>query len=140
MASVTIASTNQTKTPVAFDELANYLEVVLRRLGQADTVKLVTATSQPGQELPWIELVVVGDSAITKLNRKFFNRTSPTDVLSFPASSVVNNETNQDFLGSIVISAETAGRQAKRAGLSLQEEFKTLTGHGLLHLLGYHHL
>jgi probable rRNA maturation factor len=40
-------------------------------------------------------------------------------------------------LGDIVISADTAGRQAKKAGHSLQEELLLLGVHGALHLLGY---
>lgn len=44
-----------------------------------------------------------------------------------------------DLLGDVVISVETAHRQAKNAGLSLLDYFDQLLIHGILHLLGYNH-
>lgn len=139
MANLTVLTENQTETQVQWQDLIDHLELVLRRLKPSDSVKLVAKSSLSGQTLPWVELVVVGDSAITKLNQQFFNLTEPTDVLSFPADADTPVSSQEGFLGSIVISVETASRQAKAAGLSLTQELKTLTGHGLLHLLGYHH-
>jgi len=57
-------------------------------------------------------------------------------VLSFPLSEKVKGRL---ILGDIVISVDTAKRQAKEFGYSLEEELKRLLVHGLVHLLGYDH-
>lgn len=77
-------------------------------------------------------VALVGDARIQELNRDYRGYDKPTDVLSFPADQ-------PDYLGDIVISVETAHRQAHRRGSNLRRELKVLTLHGLLHLLGYDH-
>lgn len=116
---------NETTTTINFKALQQHLETVLHRLGLADRLKL--------------ELVVVGDKKITELNRQFLQHNYPTDVLSFPDGATAQEPGSERSLGSIVISAETAERQADQAGIPIETEIKTLTTHGLLHLLGYHH-
>lgn len=69
-----------------------------------------------------------------KLNRHFAGKNVSTDVLSFPASEREGQE--DSYLGDILVSAETAQRQARG---SLGDELKMLSLHGLLHLLGYDH-
>jgi len=81
-------------------------------------------------------LALVGDARIQKLNRDFRGHDQPTDVLSFAAT---RNEDDPDYLGDIVISVDTASRQAKRRGSHLKRELKVLSLHGFLHLLGYDH-
>ncbi len=86
-----------------------------------------------------ISLVVCDDPFITELNERYKKRNGPTDVLSF---SMREGKTlvNQDpAVGDIVISVDTAERQAAEFGTSLDEEFIVLFVHGLLHLLGYDH-
>lgn len=78
-------------------------------------------------------LLLVGDAMMQGLNSKFRGRDYPTDVLSFPVGG------DQDYLGDIVISVETARRQALRRGSSLPRELRVLGLHGLLHLLGHDH-
>ena len=67
----------------------------------------------------------------------------PTDVLSFPLGENgnydINHETGAFLLGDIVISIETAYRQAEVYGHSLEREVGFLTVHSMLHLLGYDH-
>lgn len=75
------------------------------------------------------------DSEIQTLNRQYRNKNKPTDVLSFP----LTDELQPSLLGDVVISVETAARQAQRRGHSLREELQTLLIHGILHLLGYDH-
>lgn len=113
---------NRTDEPISHHELEQHLELILRRLGSVGTVE--------------IELAIVKDKEIQTLNNQQLGHDYPTDVLSFPADEL----TQKHFLGSIVISIDTAKRQAKQAGISLIKELKMLSGHGLLHLLGYHHL
>jgi len=84
-------------------------------------------------------LTLVSDEEIRSLNRKYRKIDSPTDVLSFLMGES-NYETNAVVLGDIIISVETAIRQAKQYGHSLEREMAFLTIHGMLHLLGYDHL
>jgi len=77
-------------------------------------------------------LALVGDARIRELNRDFRGFDKATDVLSFPAEQ-------PDYLGDIVISVDTARRQAMRRGSNLKRELKVLSLHGFLHLLGYDH-
>jgi len=93
-----------------------------------------------------ISLVFVDDKEIKKLNRSYRDKDVPTDVLSFPLCPVLEDEPKivegeaVILLGDIVISLETALRQAEEFGHSLEREVSYLVVHGLLHLLGYDHL
>lgn len=80
------------------------------------------------------EIVFVGDKKITALNAQFRGVNAPTDVLSFERS-----EANPNYPASIVISVETAERQAKIAGWSISQELVSLANHGFLHVLGFSH-
>jgi probable rRNA maturation factor len=86
-----------------------------------------------------LTIVFVSDVKIKELNRKFRNKNHPTDVLSFPYEPDSYDLENQNFLGDIVISAETAKRQAQQHNLTLEKEIKQLILHGILHLCGYDH-
>jgi probable rRNA maturation factor len=82
-----------------------------------------------------LSLALVTDPEICALNRQYRGKDKPTDVLSFPLA----DELQPSLLGDVVISVETAARQAQRQGHSLREELQTLLIHGILHLLGYDH-
>lgn len=77
-------------------------------------------------------VALVSDRRIAALNRRYRRQARPTDVLSFAAYG-------NGYLGDVVISAETARRQARQLGHSLTEEMQLLILHGLLHLMGYDH-
>lgn len=79
-----------------------------------------------------ISLLMTDDETIKELNKNFRGKDKATDVLSFPMEE--NN-----MLGDIVISADTAKRQAADADIPLERETAFLYIHGLLHLLGYDH-
>jgi probable rRNA maturation factor len=81
-----------------------------------------------------LELLIVDDATIKELNLEHRKLDKPTDVLSFP---IKGSKTN--FVGSIIISADTANRVAQEMGHSLEEELKILFIHGLLHVLGFDH-
>ena len=83
-----------------------------------------------------LSIVLVSDAQIKRLNKLYRNKDKPTDVLSFPIGEKVKGWL---ILGDIVISVDTAKRQAKELGYSLEEELKRLLVHGLVHLLGYDH-
>jgi probable rRNA maturation factor len=79
-----------------------------------------------------VNLVLMKDKKIKELNRRFRKKNKPTDVLAFPMNE-------EGVLGDIAISTETARRNAKRFGVSYEQEMKRLVIHGVLHLLGYDH-
>ena len=84
-------------------------------------------------------IVFVGDEAIKKLSRRFRGKDYATDVLSFPTVAEAFEVENQTHLGEVVISAQRAAAQARRNGLSFENEVRQLILHGLLHLCGYDH-
>jgi len=83
-----------------------------------------------------LSIALVSDAQIKRLNKRYRNKDKPTDVLSFPIGEKVEDWL---ILGDIVISVDTAKRQARELGHSLEEELKRLLVHGLVHLLGYDH-
>ncbi|WP_017655030.1 rRNA maturation RNase YbeY [Fortiea contorta] len=92
-----------------------------------------------------IGLRLTNDAEIETLNAQFRHQNRPTDVLSFPALEVDFPE-NQEllnseplYLGDIVISVDTAQRQAQQQQHNLSTELAWLAAHGLLHLLGWDH-
>ncbi len=86
-------------------------------------------------------MLLTGDEEIRTLNRDYRGIDSPTDVLSFSQNEGEDFGASEDEspLGDVVISIETARRQAQEQDRSLEEEVDTLLVHGLLHLLGYDH-
>jgi probable rRNA maturation factor len=85
-----------------------------------------------------LSVMLVDDAAIRALNREWRMKDKPTDVLAF-AMQEGEGAKVPGLLGDVVISIETARRQAKEHGRSLIEEVTFLLAHGLLHLLGYDH-
>jgi len=81
-------------------------------------------------------LYLTGDEEIHRMNRRFRHVDRPTDVLSFPAGE---EGTEDGELGEVVISVETAARQAGELGESLMERMVELLAHGILHLSGLDH-
>lgn len=86
-----------------------------------------------------LSLVLVDDAQITNLNKEFLKREGPTNVIAFSMREGEFLEISPNLLGDVVISLETADREAREAGLSLSGRFCELLVHGLLHLLGYDH-
>ena len=90
-----------------------------------------------------VSVSFVNDERIHELNKEYRDVDRPTDVLSFPMGEDgvydLNNETGAYILGDIVISLETALKQASAYGHSLEREIGFLTVHSMLHLLGYDH-
>ena len=84
---------------------------------------------------------IIDDELIADLNKKWLNKTGPTDVLSFPIIS--ENDSYIDMpiieLGDLFISIDTAQKQSKEFNNSLKEEMIWLASHGFLHLLGWDH-
>ena len=86
-----------------------------------------------------ISVLIVDDEQIMKINRDYLHRDRPTNVISFGMKEGFSGDIHPEILGDIVISAETALRDASAAGLPFSDEMDFLLIHGLLHLMGYNH-
>ena len=107
----------------------------LMRLAQ----RILSAVGESAAELS-IELI--GDRRMRRLNHDYRKKDRTTDVLAFAMrESFIPYASSRTpaMLGDVVISIPTAVRQAREAGLSLDEEIAALLVHGVLHLCGYDH-
>lgn len=102
----------------------------------ADTCdRIVAETGRTSQAASRVDVLIVSNDEMRRLNRKFRRKDEPTDVISFPAAG--NN--GHALQGDIAISAEITAENAKRLGHSFENELKILILHGMLHLAGYDH-
>lgn len=76
---------------------------------------------------------------IQEINRDYLDKDRPTNVISFAMQEGETCGIEKDLLGDVVISAETAARDACEAQTSFEGELYFLLLHGILHLLGYDH-
>lgn len=84
-----------------------------------------------------VDVTLVSDKEIKRLNYKYRKKNKPTDVLSFTQRDMKMGKLK--ILGDIIIAKPTTIKQAKKAGNKINDEFAMLAVHGLLHLLGYDH-
>ncbi|KAH0886211.1 hypothetical protein HID58_062307 [Brassica napus] len=91
-----------------------------------------------GFETVELSLMLCNDEFICKLNKEWRGEDHPTDVLSM-SQHVPELKLPVLMMGDIVISVETAARQAAERGHSLLDEIRILVIHGMLHLLGFDH-
>ena len=110
---------------------------------RADARRLMALVGVAACEL---SIVIADDVFVHALNREFRGKDRPTDVLSFsqleevrPAQAYPLVPAAGTALGDVVISLDTARRQARRLGVAPAARMRTLLVHGLLHLLGYDH-
>ena len=120
-------------------ELGEYLEKRLQ-----DGLNAV-AKLHDLDDMTEVDITIVDDEEIHQLNRDYRDVDRPTDVLSFALDEDDEDEPELlegqlHLLGDIIISAETATRQAEEFGHGLEREIVYLAVHGLLHLLGYDHM
>lgn len=87
-----------------------------------------------------VSILLTNDESITMLNGEYRDLREPTDVLSFSQHEGDDEfAAEENLLGDVVISVETAKRQADERVADLDSEIDMLLVHGLLHLLGYDH-
>ncbi|MBW2441688.1 MAG: rRNA maturation RNase YbeY [Deltaproteobacteria bacterium] len=86
-----------------------------------------------------ISILIVDDPQIAELNRQYLNREGPTNVIAFAMREGEFPDLSPHLLGDVVISMDTAAREARIAAMSLQRRFNELLVHGILHLMGYDH-
>jgi probable rRNA maturation factor len=93
-----------------------------------------------GDSAAALSLSLIGDDVIRSLNRTYRGKDCATDVLSFPLDGEIASGSRERLLGDVVISVDTARRQAAQYDAPLQREIYRLLIHGLLHLKGYDHI
>ena len=86
-----------------------------------------------------LSILIVDDAQIAELNRVYLNHAGPTNVISFPMQEGQFSDITPHLLGDVVISADTAHREAVDADMEIMERFNQLLIHGILHLIGYDH-
>ena len=101
---------------------------------QALTQRILDAAGYPGA---LVSLDFIGDVRMRRLNRSYRGLDAPTDVLAFAMREARGPRT--PLLGDVVISLDTAARQAAAQGHDLRREIAILIVHGILHLLGFDH-
>jgi probable rRNA maturation factor len=120
---VTILNRQRT-IPVNTDMLDTFIQRLAKRL------EIEPATG--------LGLCLVSDDRMRKFNSQYRGLKRSTDVLSFGGERDEQPD-GTVYLGDLVISVQTAARQATETGHSLEHELKLLILHGYLHLLGYDH-
>ena len=104
-----------------------------------------TTLKAHGAEACEVSVLLTDDADIRQLNRDYRGIDAPTDVLAFAMREGEEGHVNPNLLGDLVISLETAARQAttndtlSQTGGNLETEATLLAVHGMLHLLGYDH-
>ncbi len=111
-------SNRQRRVRVSTPRLRATAEAALRALGRADL---------------HVDVTVVDDGAIRRLNARYLRRRTTTDVLAFDLETPGPSR----LMGEVIVCADTARRQARRVGVSVALELDLLVVHGLLHLAGW---
>ncbi len=86
-----------------------------------------------------ISLLLVDDKQIRDINQRYLNRDRSTNVISFAMTEGAFRDIHPEILGDIILSVETAARDALATRLDFMDEVEFLIIHGLLHLLGFNH-
>lgn len=98
--------------------------------------RILSALEYPDAELC---LTITGDAGIRRVNREYLQKDRPTNVISFAMQEGEGAGINPDVLGDVIISADTALREAEEGGVSFFQRLVFLTLHGILHIVGYDH-
>ena len=104
---------------------------------QTTARRILSALGYPDAQL---SILIVDDAQIAELNQTYLDHAGPTNVISFPMQEGPFSDVTPELLGDVVISADTACREADDAGMGLTERFNQLLIHGILHLVGYDHV
>lgn len=129
--SMKILISNQQDKKISVKKVKDIVKKIIRSLSCPDEVE--------------ISILFTDDNFIKGLNKKYLKKNKPTDVLSFPMfspkeiDSQLTTHNSRLLLGDIVISVDTAKKQAVLQKNPLADEITRLLIHGILHLLGYEH-
>ena len=86
-----------------------------------------------------LSVLLVDDEYMAELNQQYRNRTGPTNVISFPMREGEFGDLHPHLLGDVVVSVDTAEREAEKFSQSFENRLHFLLIHGILHLFGYDH-
>lgn len=94
-----------------------------------------------GKDDAELSVLLTNDAFIRRLNAEHRGKDRPTDVLAFPLNDPGEalDFPGREVLGDVVISIDTARRQARKRRSTLMHEVTFLLAHGILHLVGYDH-
>jgi len=117
---------------------ASISKAAIKELAQ----QMLNELGLPNSEL---SILLTDDRTIHGINLEHRGKDKPTDVLSFPQNEfsrplVAKRGSNLGLLGDVVLSLDSAARQAQGRRRPLWDELRFLLAHGLLHLLGYDHM
>lgn len=128
------------KSPLQFENAQKRFAIPLSQLKNRAHVALKLLSKTKKHHLTSRTLVnfrFVDDAEMCLWHRDYLGDPTPTDVMAFPMREGKKLNLKEDVLGDVVISVETAKRQAKEFGKKLDEELTLYIIHGVLHLLGY---
>jgi probable rRNA maturation factor len=123
---------------------------VVARFIEPKTSPMNWATTKTNQRKLTVNIILVDDKFMRRLNRKFTKRAGTTDVLSFEMSEWIHSGKEDEnllkefadpggILGEIYINLDQAKKNAKNYKVKFTDEVALLVTHGVLHLLGYDH-
>jgi probable rRNA maturation factor len=116
-----------------------YIDVSSLRIRANWVIKLIELVLKKEKKKDLeMNVVITNDNFIRKINKEYRGKDRATDVISFSYDDF-SPDRKLILFGDIIISLDTAKRQAKENGHSLEKEFATLLIHGLYHLMGYDH-
>ena len=101
--------------------------------------RAVAVLRAAGEARAELSIALVDDATIRVLNGRYRGKPRPTDVLSFSLVEGEHADRRGRLLGDVVISVETAARQARERRRGLDDTIAKLLVHGVLHLLGHDH-
>jgi len=116
---------------------SNQKRVKLDRAGLRRDVRKILELLGTGQQE--LSLMIVDDEGIRTINRDYLRRDRPTNVIAFSLTEGDFGDVNPGVLGDVVVSVETASREAREAGIPIEDVILYLILHGILHLAGYDH-
>lgn len=135
----------QNKYPVNEQELEKISCKMLKNIAEKPKITELSKLSQYNLNKTTLcmDILICNNEKIRELNKAYRKLDKATDVLSFalfadnPEERIIVN--NEIFLGEVIISADTAAKQAEENNKSFLEEIYFLLGHGILHLFGFDH-
>ena len=100
---------------------------------------LLTQIAEKEQGAGTIQVIVVDDVTMRRLNRRFKGKDKTTDVLSFPFEEALPGSESEKFIGEIYCNYAHCKRWVAEHGGAIGDELTRLAVHGCLHLFGYDH-
>jgi len=120
---------------VLIDNRQSRHKIALKKIKQTVQVILDALDCPDGE----ISILIVDDPRIEELNQQYLNRQGPTNVIAFAMREGEFADLSPHLLGDVVISMDTAAKEAQIAATSMERRFNELLVHGVLHLMGFDH-